>query len=193
MGKLNSTRAGALKLGQLIQESLDLQEPPWKRELLIKRLGEVGHETSMWTLSRMINGQTEKLDAALLLGISKLNLVCKPNGQPYSLEELILIGCEALLPETPPESHPFPAAIATIQKAMAGMTLDEFAAKAEISKRRLKEILNSTDPAPGKALPTWDELLNLARIINPKKPSVEALLSLYGYGSKQLTNGHSTL
>ncbi len=201
MGRLNFTRLGALKLGQLVQRTLDEQEPPWKHSTLIERLGALGHDTNIWGVSRLVNGQTEKIDASLLMAIAQLEIVLNPaTGKPFTLQELILIGCEAIDPialkpptvSNPETKLPYPAAVAEIKRGMGDRTIEQFAKAVGISKRRLNEILTSPDSSPGKALPAWEELLKLSGALYPDK-SVEPLIRLYGYGSKVSSNDHSSL
>lgn len=190
MGRLNFTRLGALKLGQTIRVALEEQEPPWKQHTLIERLAQIGHDINTPGVSRLINGQTEKVDAALLLAIADLGIVRNPaTGDPFSLRELILIGCEAIDPstitkgDTAPGPPAYPAAVAEIKRGMGDRSLDQFAKTTGISKKRLTAILTSPDPGPGQALPTWEELLKITSAIYANK-SIEPLARLYGYGSK---------
>lgn len=198
----NFTRVGALKLGRLVQQAMDEQEPPWTQAMFVARLESVGHTVNLSAISRFVNGQSEKPDPALLLSIAELKFVRRPTGEPYTLEELILVGCEEIDPDKLAVkisngavnnglNIPYPGAVAEIRKGIGSRSVSEFAKMVRISEKRLTEILTSTDPSPGAALPTWKELLALSGVLYKDK-NVEPLIRLYGYGTKLALNGHSS-
>lgn len=100
----NFTRLGVLRLGEVIRRAVE--ENGWTQQELVVRLGEMGHLSSDWAVSRLLGGRNDKPDAMMVLTIADMGIVKKPGTEePYTFRELMLIACEAIDPAT---GQPFP-------------------------------------------------------------------------------------
>ncbi|WNZ23090.1 hypothetical protein HJG54_09605 [Leptolyngbya sp. NK1-12] len=98
MGR-NFTRLGVINLGNVTRKALE--EQGWDQKTFMQKLAEQGHISNEWSISRFLNGKTDKPDGTMIMTLADLEICRNPaTGQPYSFRELMLIACEELDPQT---------------------------------------------------------------------------------------------
>ncbi len=145
---------------------------------LIEKLRQGGYDTNTSRIQRLRDGVNREPPSGLMWAIARLGFVKKPDGQPYTLEELFLVGCESLDPRSTMHEDellldtPYPEAVAFLRERTQGKDVATLARSCNISINRMRRILRGE-------LPTWVELLKLGAYLFPSK-NPEPLARLYG-------------
>jgi hypothetical protein len=95
----NFTRIGVINLGNLTRKALE--ERGWDQKTFIQKLAEQAHISNEWSISRFLNGKTDKPDGTMIMTLADLEICINPATKtPYSFRELMLIACEEIDPAT---------------------------------------------------------------------------------------------
>lgn len=147
----NPTKAGRIKLGQIIEAALESEGITQKE--LIERLATIGHNTTKDKVSRLVNAIGNTLDGLLLLSIADLGICRSSQGEVYSLRDLMLIACESgdeskTSTSASLELHPsLPLGIVLLSEIKGeGITVEEFARRCNLTTDVLRAVLEDRTP-----------------------------------------------
>lgn len=183
MGAYNSTPESNRVFGEFLRETMEDPAHRISSHELVQILQEQDYETSPSRIDRLRAGGQKEPGALLIWRLAELKLLKKPDGEPYSHEELLLILCGQLNPlETWRLSErsgvygmPNAAAIQFLESMMQSEHLDlrQFARDRNIPERRMRQILRGAVPNPA-------EFFKLAKRLTRGNPA--PLIELYDLG-----------
>ncbi|MGG6295255.1 hypothetical protein ACQ4M4_12770 [Leptolyngbya sp. AN02str] len=171
------TRQGLIRLGALIQQAID--DRGLSQKGLAEELKKLGYPARPDELSRVLRGQIDKPNAALLWAIADLKLLKHDSGPPYSLENLLEIACGKEPTVTLAEASgmyrvqpKFADAVTLLRQIIGDRTVEQAAHDAALEPEELEELLK------GQEVPTHYQFALLTGLFPGH--NIRPLMALYG-------------